>query len=104
METTIFDQTSETGKYLKKTFFKLFWCFEAFSRKLTENFSFGSRKWYLKAYNYSVFFFYQQIWKGENSDDYFDLIETTFFGQTREMGQILPKTIFILKMSHIKLN
>ncbi len=31
-------------------------------------------------------------------------METTFFGQTSEMGQIFPETIFFLKISHIQLN
>ena len=30
--------------------------------------------------------------------------ELIFFGQTSEMGQILTKTVLLLKMSQIKLN
>ena len=32
------------------------------------------------------------------------LMETTFFGRTIEKGQILTKTVFLLKMSHIQLD
>ena len=34
----------------------------------------------------------------------YDLIEKTFFGQTIETGQVLPKTILLLKMGRIELN
>ena len=35
---------------------------------------------------------------------YFDLMEMTFFGQTSDMGQIIQKTVLLIKMSHIQLN
>ena len=34
----------------------------------------------------------------------FDLMEKTFFDQTTEMGQILTRTVLLLKISHIHLN
>ena len=34
----------------------------------------------------------------------YDLIENTFFGQTFETGQVLPKTVLLLKMGRIELN
>ena len=55
---------------------KLFWCFKAFSQKLTENFSFG-----LNA-------------------EKFDLMETTFFGQPRTIinkNFFLPQLFFLNK-------
>ena len=33
----------------------------------------------------------------------FDLMQTTFF-QSSEMEEIIPKTVLLLKMSHLELN
>ena len=33
----------------------------------------------------------------------FDLMEMNFFGQNSNMGQILPKNVLLLKMSHTQI-
>ncbi len=43
---------------------------------------------------------FSQVWQGANPKENFDFMDT-FLDQTREMGQILPKTFFLFKMSHI---
>ena len=81
-----------------------FWCVETHLQKVTENFSLGSKK-YLppkEAKNYSESYIFSTcLIKGTK---YFDSIETTFFPQTREIGQILMKMVFLIKMSYIRLN
>ena len=44
--------------------------------------------------------FSQQFRKGANLEENFDLMETPFFGETSETGKILPKILFLLKISH----
>ena len=51
-----------------------------------------------------VRFFLNEFEKGYILKNSFDLMETTFFVQTSEMGQIFPKTVLLLIMSHIQLN
>ena len=36
-----------------------------------------------------------------NPEESYDLVETYFLGLTSETGQILPKTVMLLKMIHI---
>ena len=48
--------------------------------------------------------FSQHICKLANPAENFDLMDTTIFGPTNEMGQILSKLVFLLKMSHIQQN
>ncbi len=55
-----------------------------------------------EAKKYSQIFFSQQVWKGSNLENIFDLMETTFC-QTSDLGQILPK-YFLFKISDIELN
>ena len=54
-----------------------------------------------EAKNYSERFLVEKFEKGEEN---FDLLETTFFCQTGEMGQILTKTVFLLKWGTAKLS
>ena len=43
--------------------------------------------------------------KGKILKKFFDLMETTFFVQTSDTGQILPETVFLHQsMSHKQLN
>ena len=53
---------------------------------------------------YSESNFFQQVWKQANPEENFDLMETILFYQTSEMGCLLLKKVFLLKMSHILLN
>ena len=74
-----FDQTSKRGQILTKTVFlpkvshiqlnQVFCCFEAFSGKLTENFSFESKKWQSQkgALKYSESLFFLTCLKRANS-------------------------------------
>ena len=57
-----------------------------------------------KAKNYTESYFLNKLDKGHIPRESFDSMGTTFFGQTRERGHILPKMFFLLKMSHIELN
>ncbi len=117
METTFFCQTSEMGQTFQKTFFLLK------IRHIQLNYTFlvlwsifaeidwkllflGKKRDYLrkKLGNTHNFFFLNKFEKGANPEKFFNLIETTFFGQTSKMGQILTITFFILKMSHVQLN
>ncbi len=49
------------------------------------------------------FIFSPQVWKGENPNTCFNLLEITFLVQSTKTGQKLPKIVFLLKMSNIKL-
>ena len=58
-----------------------------------------------EAKNYSEsFLFFSTGLNRERSLGKFDLMETTFFGQASEMGQILMKTVFLLIIRHLLLN
>ena len=46
----------------------------------------------------------QQFFIWANPEEYFYLVETTPFLQTSEIGQILTKMFFILKLRHIQIN
>ena len=52
---------------------------------------------------YSEFFFSSSL-KRENPEKMYWFNGDTFFGQTNEMGQVLPKIVFHLKMRYIQLN
>ena len=81
-------------------------CFETFLGKFTEKFSFYSKNYYLRKNlrNTQKHYFSQQFWKGEKPEENLDLVKTTVFGQRSKLGQLLTKTVYIQKMSHIQLN
>ncbi len=115
--TTFFGQTSETGQILTKTVFLLkishkqllsfFAVLKFFHGNWLKNFH-SLKKCDCFRLNLRItqkVIILKQVWKRENPEKIFDLMETTFFfGQTSEMGQILTITFYLLKMSHVQLN
>ncbi len=114
METSFVVKPKKWNKYYQKHFSssselysaKLFWCFEAFLRKLTEKKTLLSQKTdYLKK-NLRIMqnIFFQTSLKGDESWVNVLIEENKFFGQTSKIGQIFPKMVFLFKMSNIELN
>ena len=104
--TTFFGQTSETGQILTKTVFLLkISHIQLFSFSAVLKFFHGN--WLKTSHSIKKcdgfrlnlritqkVIFSQQVRKRKNSEKIFDLMETTFFGQTSEMGQIYQKKNF----------
>ena len=84
----------------------LFCCFEAFSGKFTENISFYSKYDYLRKEHRKTqkVCFSLRVWKGANPEENLDLFKQLFLIKPLKGGQILTKTVFLLKVSHIQLN
>ena len=85
---------------------KFFLCFEIFLMILTKLNFYGPKIDYLrkKLLIPQREIFLHKFEKGLILKLGFDLMETTLFVQTREMGQLLLKTVLLHKMSHIQLN
>ena len=75
----------------------LFCCFEEFWGRLTENFFFSQKM------TISEFVFLNEFEKGQILRKICICLKI-FFHQTSKRGQILTKTVFHLKVSHIQLN
>ena len=78
-----------------------------FSRKLQNKFLFNVKKVTIQkeAKNYSESnFFLNKFEKGKFLRKDFDLMETNFLFKPVKPGKILPKTVLLLKMSHIQVN
>ena len=74
----------------------LFYCFEAFWGKFTENFSFWSQKWLFqkRAQKYSESVFFLTCLKRGKSWGEIGFVWTNIFDQTSKREQILTKTVF----------
>ena len=81
-------------------------CFEAFSVKFTENFSFQSKKWLSQkgAEEYSESFFFLTSLKRGKSWGKFGLDVNNPFCKKQENGTNINKNFFFHKMRHIELN
>ena len=82
-----FDQSSKMGQTLSKTLFLhkvshilLFCCFEVFSGRFIENFSFKSKKWpsQKRALKYTEICFSNHVWKVANPEENLDLFKQLF--------------------------
>ena len=112
MGMTFFVLLLKWDNYYRKQFFsskwdtysytKLFWFFEAFMRKLTKKLNLTIKKGLPQeeAKN-SREIFLREFEKRQIKKKGFDLMEMTVFVQISEIGQLLQKTVFLLKMSHI---
>ena len=98
METSFLVKPEKWNKYYPKQFSsssepysaKLFWCFEAFLRKLTENIFFKSknRLSQKEAKNYAEFFFLNKFERGRILSKSFDkLTEKIFFKSKNRLSQ-----------------
>ena len=82
-------------------------CFEAFSVPNSLKTSLFSQKMWLsqkEAQKYSESLFFLTSLKRGKSKENLDLFKQLIFVQTSKRGQIITKTVFLLKMSHILLN
>ena len=115
MVTNIFGQTCETGQILLKTVFflklnqlQLNYAFPVFWSIFAE-IAWKLHLWVKKVVSQKdakitqKVIFSQLVWKGKNPEENLDTMETNFFVKA-VTGQILPKTVFILKICHIQLN
>ena len=76
-----------------------------FCRNLTKNFSWRSKHWpsQKEAKNYTESYFLR-VRKVTNPQDRFWFIKNDILGQNCGTGQILTKTVLLLKMGHMQLN